>query len=199
MKQMAAWAGRLKGWGYVSLQVDSYGPRGFDKGICDRISVLDDRERSYDAYAARTFLSKQAFVDSAHMAVIGWSNGGWTVLRLADASRRDDAFTPFQATIAFYPWCEFIGELGAPLLILGGAKDEICPVSRCQTLQNAAGVRNSAYEFLVRVYPDAYHSFDQEGVEGEMGGKRYGYNRAATEDAIVQIRDFLAKYLLTKK
>jgi len=194
-KQMAAWAGRLAGWGYASLQVDSFGPRGYDDGICDHLDLLDDRQRSYDAYSAKTFLAKQTYVDPNHMAVIGWSHGGSTVLRLADASRRDGAFPPFQAAVAFYPWCDPIVKLGAPLLILSGARDEICPARRCQMLENLAGVKESEYEFSVQVYPDAYHSFDQEGVEGEMGGKRFGYNKAATEEAIVQVRDFLAKYL----
>ena len=194
-RQLTAWAERLAGWGYVSLQVDSFGPRGFDRGICDRLYSLDDRQRSYDAYAARAFLARQAFVDPERLAVIGWSHGGWTVLRLADAGRRDPAFPPFQAAIAFYPWCEDLRELGAPLLILAGAKDEICPPSRCQALADLAGVKSSPYPFVVKQYPDAYHSFDQEGVEGQMSGKRFGYNRAATEEAIVQVRDFLARHL----
>jgi hypothetical protein len=32
-------------------------------------------------------------------------------------------------------------------------------------------------------------------VEGEMSGKRYGYNRQSGEDAILQVRELLAKYL----
>jgi dienelactone hydrolase len=177
-KQMAAWAERMAGWGYVCFQMDSFGPRGFGKGICDRLSALDAHQR----------LPMQP-------GPIGWSHGGWTVMRLADAGRRDPAFSPFQVAVAFYPWCEQMRELGAPLLILAGAKDEICPPSRCEALANFAGVKNSPHEFVVKLYPDTYHSFDQEGVEGEMSGKRFGYNRAAAEDAIVQVRDFLARHL----
>ena len=196
-KQLATWAQRLTGWGYVCLQVDSFGPRGFDKGICGFLGALDDRQRSYDAYAAKAFLARQEFVDPERMAVIGWSHGGWTVMRLADAGRRDPALPPFQAAIAFYPWCEGMQELGAPLLILAGAKDEICPPSRCEALADFAGVKNSPHEFLIKLYPDTYHSFDQEGSEGQMSGKGFGYNQAATEDSIVRVRDFLARHLKT--
>jgi dienelactone hydrolase len=196
-KQQAAWANRLTSWGYVSLRVDSFGPRGFAEGVCHRGSAVDDRKRAYDAFWAKTFLAKQAYVDPNHMAVIGWSHGGWAVMRLADASRRDSTFPPFQAAVAVYPWCMDIGELGAPLLILAGAKDDDCPVARCESLPISPGVKGSAYEFSMKVHPDAYGYFDFEGLKEVVGGKHYEYNRGAAEDAIIQVRDFLAKYLKT--
>jgi hypothetical protein len=55
MKQQNTWVERLLSWGYVVLQADSFGPRGYDN-ICER-NVINDRMRSLDAYCEKSFLS----------------------------------------------------------------------------------------------------------------------------------------------
>ena len=44
------------------------------------------------------------------------------------------------------------------------------------------------------IYPNAYHSFDMEGLDLEMSGRHYRYDPEAAADAIVRTKDFLAKY-----
>jgi dienelactone hydrolase len=45
------------------------------------------------------------------------------------------------------------------------------------------------------VYPNAYHSFDFEEPDEYFQGHLLQYDPEATADAIIQTRDFLAKYL----
>ncbi len=44
-----------------------------------------------------------------------------------------------------------------------------------------------------------YHCFDFKGLNEEFRWQHLKYNAEATADAITQTRDFLAKYLTTKR
>ena len=193
-KQQNAWAKRLMNWGYVSLQVDSFGSRNYGN-ICDKGYVVNDIMRSYDAFSAKSYLAKLTFVDSKNIAVIGWSHGGWAVMKVVDGLFRDQESMPFQAAIAFYPWCDNIMKLDTPLLILIGEKDDDCPAYKCETLQNDDSIKKSKYEFTLKVYPNAYHAFDFEGLKIDDNGHHYEYNPEATADAIIRTKEFLMKYL----
>ena len=127
------WAKRLVSWGYVTLQVDSFKPRGITS-VCtmggkEAADML--ARRVTDAYDARHYLISLPFVDSKRIAVMGWSNGGATTLN-ALYPKRDD---PFKAAVAMYPSCrKSLAELNAPLLILIGAKDDWTPAERCVSM-----------------------------------------------------------------
>jgi dienelactone hydrolase len=54
-KQQRAWAERLLGWGYASLRLDSFGPRGYGD-ICNNLDVVSPSAIAYDAYSAQSFL-----------------------------------------------------------------------------------------------------------------------------------------------
>jgi len=147
-KQQEAWAKRLTSWGYVSLQVDSYGPRNYDT-VCDNNYAVNSLMRSYDAYSVKSYRATLAFVDSKNLAVMGWSHGGWAVMRIVDGLYRDTDSTAFQAAIAFYPWCDMLSDLDTPLLILSGEKDEMCPASSCELLRDSPGLKESSCEFTL--------------------------------------------------
>jgi dienelactone hydrolase len=193
-EQQKAWADRLAGWGYVSLRVDSFGPRGYDN-ICDKTGILGDRSRSNDAYSAKSYLEKLRYIDSKRIAAMGWSHGGWAAMKIIDGAFRDKDLSPFQAAIAFYPWCASLLRFDTPLLILIGEKDDWCPASRCENLKKLDEVKDSKSEFKLIVYANAYHAFDFEGLNEDSNGHHAEYNPEATADAIQQTKDFLAKYL----
>src|SRR5215469_3832218 len=65
-------ADRLSSWGYVTLAVDSLGPRV--SGIANRCDK-GLPEQAFDAYAALRYLSQLDFVDPARVAVLGQSLG----------------------------------------------------------------------------------------------------------------------------
>jgi dienelactone hydrolase len=191
------WAERLAGWGYVTLQVDSFGPRGI-ASVC----TLGGREaaeilakRVDDAYDAQHYLAGLPFVDRSRIAVMGWSHGAVTTLH-GLYPKRDDAF---HVAVAIYPSCrQSLAELNAPLLILIGEKDDWTPAERCVAMMPAAGKSN--FEVSLQVYPDAYHAFDSPGrprtVSGSKGSSHHlEYNQAAEQDAIIRVREFLGKYL----
>jgi dienelactone hydrolase len=52
------WGKRIASWGYVTLTVDSFGPRGI-KDTCDSGAPVD---LAFDAYRALSFLVQQPFV-----------------------------------------------------------------------------------------------------------------------------------------
>jgi dienelactone hydrolase len=187
-------ADRLSSWGYVTLAVDSFGPRGI--GIADRCGRgLPDQV--VDAYAALHYLSQLDFVASAQVAVLGQSMGGETELRAVD---RDVAaqFTPerFRAAIAYYPYCEVpAAPMTAPALILIGEADEGNPVEQCR--QMVAHARPDGEPIALNVYPGVYHNFD---VALLTPGVRYRgfwleYNEPAAKDAEDKTRAFLAAHL----
>src|SRR6266852_236867 len=97
-------ADRLSSWGYVTLAVDSFGPRGI--GIANRCGRgLPDQV--FDAYAALRYLSQLDFVDPARVAVFGQSMGGDTALHAVDRDLAAQfSAERFRVAIAYYPYCE---------------------------------------------------------------------------------------------
>ena len=70
------WGKRIASWGYVTLTVDSFGPRGIDNTCTSGAPV----NLAFDAYRALNFLVQQPSVDPARVAVLGFSQGGWLAL-----------------------------------------------------------------------------------------------------------------------
>jgi dienelactone hydrolase len=183
-------ADRLSSWGYVTLAVDSLGPRVI--GIANRCGRgLPDQ--AFDAYAALRYLSQLDFVDPARVAVFGQSMGGETALHAVD---HDPAAERFRAVIAYYPFCDIpAATMTAPTLILIGEADETNPVERCREM--VAHARPDGAPIALTVYPGVHHNFD---VALLTPGVRYRcfwleYNEAAAKDAEEETRAFLAAHL----
>jgi dienelactone hydrolase len=190
------WVERLVSWGYVTLQVDSFQPRGITS-VCtmEGKEAADMLERRVaDAYDAQHYLTGLPFVDSKRIAVMGWSHGGITTLN-ALYPKRDN---PFHVAVAMYPSCrKSLAALNAPLLILIGAKDDWTPAERCITMMPSG---KSNFEVALKVYPDAYHAYDAIGKPREVQGSRGSshhleHNPTAENDSIFRVRGFLEKYL----
>src|ERR1700757_4918669 len=62
------WGRQIAPWGYVTLTVDSFGPRGIDE-TCGNGTPAD---MAFDAYRALDFLVRQHAVDPDRVAVLGF-------------------------------------------------------------------------------------------------------------------------------
>ena len=78
--------------------IDSLGPRKF-KDMCDSGWLVPPELRAQDAVAAAYLRSRPEIVPD-RIGVIGFLHGGSSALAAASAR-----VTPFQAAIAFYPYC----------------------------------------------------------------------------------------------
>ncbi len=187
-------ADRLSSWGYLTLAVDSFGPRG--SGIANRCGRgLPDQ--AFDAYAALRYLSQLDFVDPARVAVFGQSMGGDTALHAVDRDLAAQfSAERFRAAIAYYPYCEIpAATMTAPSLILIGEADETSPAEQCR--QMAAHARPDGAPIALTVYPGAHHSFDVAQLTPGVRFRGYWleYNEPAAKDAEEKTRAFLAAHL----
>lgn len=197
----ARWASQLTDWGYVTLMLDSFGPRSVFDVCREPMSVVSPDTRALDAHGALAFLRGLPYVDSARVAVVGWSHGGTAALAAVNgngvAGRLSDGF---RLAVAFYPYCLRGWDLHRPTLILLGAADAWAPLRPCQDLQAHRQAGGPALELVV--YPGAFHGFDVpeledgitlEGPNGEV--YRLQYDAAAHVDAFGRLNAFLARHL----
>ncbi len=188
-KHYDTWAERLASWGYVTLQIDDFGPRG-------KSSLSDPpSRRANDICSAESYLAAQAYVDPKRIGAMGWSRRGSSTLAAlcAKDSPRQHKKYPLRAVVAFYPYCfRSLASLEFPLLILIGELDDF---SQAGTCEERMPKKKSRHEVILKVYPGAYHGFDAEGVNTEYMDHRIQYNPAAAADSIVQVKAFLAKHM----
>jgi dienelactone hydrolase len=162
-----------------------------------------------DAYDSKSYLAGLPFVDPNRIAVAGWSHGGaltiasvsprnyltWAYINMAYAALTRKPKAPFRAAVAFYPWIcvAQLNDSEAPLLILTGESDIVAPVAFLKTNMPSG---KTPYEVILKVYPGAYHTFDSEGVDVKTpSGVRFKYGPEATADAIIRVKEFLAKHM----
>jgi dienelactone hydrolase len=191
------WGKRIASWGYVTLTVDSFGPRGI-KNTCDSGSPVD---LAFDAYRALNYLEQQPFVDPARIAAVGFSQGGWLALTSVERGAIErTSQNKFRAAIAFYPPClGFKGNMTVPTLILIGELDDWTLAGECRNMVDGRddwGIsRHKGEGAAIRlvVYPDAYHAFDIPGLKTSIQylGHHLEFNQAATDRSIDAVREFL--------
>jgi dienelactone hydrolase len=157
------WGERLVKAGFAVIFLDSYGSRGHGNQCRVRMTFKADRERMADAHAARVWLQGQPFVKPTHISLLGWSNGGTSVLwAVRPQARVKDDRPDFRSAVAFYPGCRRL-EAAAwsarmPTLILSGAADDVVSARACEHM--VSGARGRSARATIIVYPGAYHDFD---------------------------------------
>ena len=200
---MISWADRLSRFGYAALAIDSFGPRGMD----DNCGGFFFHEQAADGYAALGYLAARPLARASHVALMGFSMGGGSVLAALEKGLLEQRYAErFRAGIAFYPVCQYAsGITTGPVLVLVGDKDDWTPSASCAAM--AAGrselgaPRTSGDRSSIElvVYPGVHHSFDQlelslaptRGIT--IKGHRAEFSEEATKDSIVRVRDFLRR------
>ncbi len=186
----AAWASDLTHWGYVTLQVDSLGPRKLSANCLGTSGV----DRTSDAFGAIRYVRSLFYVDPDRIAIMGWSQGGAVTLNaVAKTGTAALMKERFRVAVALYPNCaNFRGDFYAPVLVLIGDKDDWTPAKRCVRMKSQSPP--GAQPIELKVYPGVYHSFDGQSP-GEMYlGHWLQYDAKADEDARERVKEFLAKY-----
>ena len=197
--------------GMHMLAVDSFTPRGV-KSICEtpsRQRTLDYEQRREDVFAAIRWLAQRPNVDRSRIAIVGYSNGGSTVLSVLDRTDKmvqGQAIQP-KAAIAYYPGCRDFAEMwnyaiAAPLLLMIGALDDWTPPHYCERLQDKVkrAQPGAAFEFIL--YPGSHHGFDgygpiqvRGGLPTKSGGATLGANPEAREKSLRRMFEFLSESL----
>lgn len=120
------WEARLASWGYVAILPDSFGSR--KKGnLCQDVEAVGARTRVQDAIGAAEYLATLPFVKKGHIGVLGFSHGGWTIMKGVQENAYWSAYG-IKAAVAYYPYCTAPQDNNVvlPLRILIGEKDD-CP------------------------------------------------------------------------
>jgi len=202
---MISWADRLSRFGYAALAVDSFGSRGIDED-CNGAGFA---YQIGDSYAALRHLSSRPFVQATHIALMGFSQGGWSALAALERNGVEQRSPKkFRAGVALYPICRFAtGLTTVPVLVLIGDADNWTPASDCEAMvagrTQLGAPRTPGDRSLVElvILPGAHHGFDlldlslapARGVSSH--GYRIEYSEQATRDAIARVRDFLERTL----
>ncbi len=206
--RLRGYAERLNALGVAVLIPDSLTPRG-ETELCTQANAgrqLKQPQRRRDALGALQWLAAQPGVDRGRLGMLGWSNGGSTVLASSNRRQAEVAAAPVPASlaIAFYPGCEAELERGfeasAPLLLLVGAADDWTPAAACQALAAKAG----GAPVQIEVYAGAHHGFDgtapvrhrRDVPNGANPGQgvHVGGNAAARDASLARLDRFLTEH-----
>lgn len=198
------WGKRLSSNGFVVLYPDSFTNRNIDE-ICskkDLISMPKDLRRP-DTFHALAWLASQNYVKQKNIGIMGWSNGGSTLLWTIDKNLApvDDVKNTFKYAIAFYPGCYTVNKdkdwaPSTSTNILMGELDDWCSPKPCLAL-----AKKFNKKVHVTLYADSYHDFDAPNMPPtEMHHLAYtakgdsamiGTNEIARKQAIEKVMDIL--------
>ena len=155
---------RFNAMGIHVLVTDSLTPRN-ERELCTQKNgerAVNQLNRRRDALGALQWLASRPEVDPARLGLLGWSNGGSTVLAASNqlhAEVQASAARP-SLVVAFYPGCATELARGyraaAPLLLLVGEADDWTPAEPCKQLAHRAG----GAPVQIETYAGAYHGFD---------------------------------------
>jgi dienelactone hydrolase len=202
------WAKVLLEAGFAVIYPDSFGSRGLGPQCTVRNRrIRTERERVDDANAARHWLQAQPYIQADRVSLVGWSNGGISVLwavRRRGVSKDDKP--DFRAAVAFYPGCGRLDNAAwsarIPTLILIGSLDDWNAARTCE--QMVAGARGRTARASIVVYPGAYHDFDHPerplqvrtgnafSIDGS-GRVHTGTHPAARADALKRVPQWLSR------
>lgn len=196
------WTRALSTAGHILLFPDSFGSRGLGPQCRVRHrQVTAGGLRRRDALAAAVWLAARPGTPPGGVALLGWSDGGSTVLAALRAAP-DLPAGLLRGAVAFYPGCRaaaasHVWQPSAPLLILHGAEDDWTPVAPCRVL-----AARHAPTVSLHAYPGAYHDFDVpvplrvlHGIptsQNPDGHVHAGGNPAARADALARVPRYFA-------
>ncbi len=182
------WRERLNAWGYVTVEVFSYGSRDAAAAMIKPVNMV------LDGVGALDHLRTLAYVDADRVAVMGWSLGAETALWAVDAAAWGGKYDArFAAAVALYPWCGVTGAFFAPVLVISAERDDGArPLFGTDLIERKPA---GSAPMTMEVMPGAYHWFDLPHEPNYTFGVTYQHSAEATAAAVKIIRSFLEKRL----
>ncbi len=179
------WVYGIGNWGYNSVMLDSFLPRGFSDCEQRRTApYLSQTVRANDINNLVKWIKKQSW-HRGKIGLIGFSHGGGTAINVSN----NPTVEGISASVAYYPYCDYIGvdlkNPKVPTLVHFGKKDTTTPIHRCNL--------NDKYEKII--YPNAYHSFDIYKVDGMYYGHWQAFDLEANMISRVKTKEFMDKHL----
>ena len=189
------WGERLAAWGYITLTIDSFGPRKIEN-VCGK---RFPRDQEFDPFRGLNFLAGQPFVDPKRIIAMGFSQGGSLALLAVERGANEQIYqNKFRAAVAFYPFCEELkGIATVPALILIGERDVFTQGCRDMAEGRSRDFGNSrsmgeGSPLKLMVYPGAHQAFDVPRTTPiDLLGYHLEFSQSATDHAIEAVREFL--------
>ena len=169
----------LSAMGVAVLTPDTYASRAdLGRSFVGRALHITETMFDADAYAALDALWHRPDIDTAHIALIGFSYGGMATMYAMQRTITDRLARPgerFAAFASYYGPCiarfDDVRTTGAPLLMMYGGRDQLIHRDRCA--QVADDLRRGGSAVTVLDFPDAVHQWD-----GEMAPRLIGRHLA---------------------
>ena len=159
------WSRELNEIGISTFAIDAFTGRGLTE-VNTNQALLGRLNLILDIYRALDVLASHPRVDTARIALMGFSRGGQATL-YASLKRFHQLWNKsgveFAAYIPFYPDCmtTFISDtevVDRPIRIFGGTLDDYNPISVCKAYVDR--LRSAGRDVELTEYPSASHAFD---------------------------------------
>lgn len=151
-----------RGLGFVTLQIDSFGPRGTGSTVGNQRNVTAAMMTT-DVLRALRYLAEQPNIEPGKIVLMGSSKGAIAALfaTWAPIRRKIVGDLDFAAYILLYPLCAAIEDANVttnPVHIFIGEKDNWTPAAPC--IKQVDRMKRLGRNWAITLYEGAYHGFD---------------------------------------
>lgn len=184
-------ARQLAGLGYVAFALDMYG-KGKASSDAKQAgewagAFRSDRKLCRDrAAAGMEVLKRNARVDPARIAAIGYCFGGMVVLEMARGGADLKGVVSFHGSLAT-PNPDDARNIKGKVLVLHGADDPFVSPAEIAAFQEE--MRRAGVDWQMDFYGGSLHAFTNPDA-GKAGIKGVGYNEAADRRSWLAMRSF---------